>query len=219
MKKFFTFKNIIILLVILRLLAFASFYFNYPTEKISDIADTDHYWGLARSIHDDGSFINNEIVTVPEAITFNQPNAFRVPGYPLFLSAFWNFGEQGYTAVPAIQFIIALFCVYLLYLIAKKLFSEKVAQVTAVLFLIEPTFLAINYFVLADTLFILLFLAFIYQLILFFQQGQNKYLVSSSLFLSVGMLVRPVVMYVPIILVITFLFYYRKSFKTFLKKK
>jgi len=212
MKKFSNFKSIVVVLVVLRLLVFGSFFFSYGTDSLRDYPDSDHYWGLAKSIHDNGTFVNNEIVTSPQAKSFNKPNAFRVPGYPLFLSAFWNI-EEGYKYVPIVQFLLGLLGIYLLYLLAKKIFSEKVAQIASIIFLFEPTFLTVNFFILSDTLFMVLFLWFLIKSVEFFKTNNYKHLVLTGLLLAIATLVRPVAMYLPILFVVVLIYHYRKSFE------
>lgn len=216
MKKLLTFKNLVIVLVILRLVVFSSFFFSYGTDQLPSYPDADHYWGLAKSIHNNWSFKNIDYFTPVSAKTLNQPHAFRTPGYPLFLSVFWNLGEQGYKVVPVVQFLLGLLSIYLGYLLAKKIFSEKAARIFAVIFLLEPTFLTVGFFLLSDTLFILFFLLTLHQAILFFKSHQSKHLALTSLFMALAILIRPVLMYFPIIFLGLLLWHFRKSLKKFI---
>lgn len=213
MRKYLTFKNLVVALAVLRLAVFCSFFFSYGVDKLNDYPDSDHYWGLAKSIHDNWSFVNNEIVAKPEALTFNQPNAFRTPGYPAVLSVFWNFGDQGYIFIPGLQFLLGLAAVYLLYRLAKLIFSVKVAQTAAVLLLLDPTFLTVNFLILSDTLFIVFFLGFLWLAIRFLNGGPRRFLLLSALFLALTILIRPVVIYVPVVVLMVLIYHFRQSFQ------
>ncbi len=217
MKKYVTFKNLIIVLVIIRLAVFSSFFFSYGVDKLPNYPDADHYWGLAKSIYDDGTFRNIDYFTPIDALTLNQPHAFRTPGYPMFLSVFWNLGEPGYKVVPVVQFLLGLLSIYIGYLLAKKIFSEKTARIFTVIFLLEPTFLTVGFFLLSDILFIVFFLLTLHQAILFFKSQQAKNLALTSLFMVLAILIRPVLMYFPIIFLAVLLWHFRKSLKKFIR--
>lgn len=121
-----------------------------------------------------------------------RPDNVRTPVYPLFLMFFLGFGiPLVYAAI--IQDILMAISAVLIYVLGRRLFSEKVAFFAGLVFALEPylasTFVsrAIMTEVFAVFLLILSFL----NLALYIKEKNNKNLIAGSVFLALSALTKP----------------------------
>lgn len=141
------------------------------------------------------------------------PEYKRTPGYPLFIATMYSlFGESRF-AVITIQIILSIFIILFGYLIASKLFSQKVGIVSVFFLGFDPVMTLHSQLMLTETLsalFNILSCLFLVYLIRHFTQRDST--VSAGVFYALGLgfalamatMVRPVSYYLifPIILVI-----------------
>jgi len=163
-----------------------------------------------------GNIINHSVFSLETEAPFSPTN-FRTPGYVSFLLIIYLiFGSFK----PAIFFGAAIFALSapLAYLIAKEIFSKKIALVSAILFAIEPWALFQSGFLVAEQIFMPLFLFSIYLFYRYLKTGTINYIFYSSLFLGLTTLIRPLTTFFILIFVIfVFIFEYKHSFSRALR--
>ena len=92
----------------------------------------------------------------------NFVEVFRPSAYICFLTGiFWIFGKSLFAAKAA-QVLLSTFSVVLLYGIARRIFSEKVALTAAGIFAFYPNLVAFTHYLWRETFFIFLVLSFFY---------------------------------------------------------
>jgi 4-amino-4-deoxy-L-arabinose transferase-like glycosyltransferase len=128
-----------------------------------------------------------------------HPDAERLPGYPFFISVVQGAFGGGLQAVVAIQILLdSLSCVLVC------LFADRVIRGTAViagvLACLNIGMIAYAHFVLNDSLFVFVFLLFLLALFKVLQGGEWRWAAVLGIAAGVGVLIRPVVMYLPIFL-------------------
>ena len=118
----------------------------------------------------------------------DEPVTFRTPFYPLFISLiFLIFGIKDFP-VMFFQVIFSTITVYILYLIAKKVYNEKVALISSILFALDPLSIFYSSLYMSETIFIFLFLVSIYFFVI-------KNYEISAIFLSLSSLTKPISLY------------------------
>ncbi len=120
------------------------------------------------------------------------PTASRPPVYPILLGAAYKiFGAQVGTG-RFLQLILGVLVVYLVFLVAKQYFSEKVARIAAFLTAFNPFLIFVSAYLLTENLYMVLLLAFL----VLFPSGRAlwdppKRIAWSALLLSLLTLTRP----------------------------
>ncbi len=138
------------------------------------------------------------------------PNFFRSPGYPFWLAfIYWIFG----TLKPAIFLGMAAFALSapLVYLIMRKIFSEKLAFWAGMIFALEPRMAFSAPFILSEQIFMPLFLLSVFFAAGFLSGGKKKFVLLSAVFLSLSALVRGISLYLwPLFLIFFLIKTYKK---------
>lgn len=190
--------------LVVRLLIFFRFqpWNSLVLEKQILIFDSLQYHSLALSIRDYFSFAGD---------------AFRTPGYPIFLSIIYAvFGEHPYAAI-FIHIFLNLFSIVLMYKIGKFLFSEKVGFVAALLFTLDLHHTIFIYYILTETIYTTVFLAGLYYYIKGIKENKLKYFIFVGAIYGYSALIRPISQYyIAGILLFTLLWYF-KDWKSGLK--
>src|SRR3989344_7609011 len=138
-----------------------------------------------------------------------HPTNFRTPGYPLFLALVYLIFDS---FVPAIFFgaLISAFAAPLIYLIAKEIFSEKIAFGAVILTAVEPMGLFLGVSILTEGFFTpILFLTILY-FVRYLKMEGHSYLWYSAALLGAATLIRPIAFYFWPLAVI-FIFYKTKN--------
>jgi len=118
----------------------------------------------------------------------DEPVTFRTPFYPFFISLiFLIFGIKDFP-VMFFQVIFSTITVYIVYLIAKKVYNEKIALISSILFTFDPLSIFYSSLYMSETIFIFLFLLSIYFFVI-------KNYGISALFLSLSSLTKPISLY------------------------
>lgn len=145
------------------------------------------------------------------------PSAFRTPLYPLFIAGLLSFVPKvGF--VIAVQSVISAFNVPLFYVMAKRIFSERVAWLAALLFSAEASRLFIGSQLLSETIFLTFFIIATFYIISFlFQNGSWKQLIVGSVCLGLATLDRPITQFLPWFLFLFFIVmgFWRKEYRRF----
>lgn len=93
------------------------------------------------------------------------PTAFRAPGYPLFLALNYAIFGRHFFAVRMVQALVDCLTLILIFIIARQIFNQKVANISALLYVIYPLFIYTASTFFPTTLSILLLALFIYLLV------------------------------------------------------
>ena len=107
--------------------------------------DSDGYWHLAKQVANGKSY------------DYNSPYAkiFRTPGYPVFLAPLFLFSnEPPVIAARIIGALMGTLSVYIVFLLARKLFDAPTGIWSAMLLAIYPGAIATSVLVLAEMLFV-----------------------------------------------------------------
>ncbi len=176
-------KKILILSLLVRFFLFVLFLINSPDILVFD---AEGYHKLAIQYLGEGNA--------------GLSDAIRTPGYPFFIGLIYLITPHPYLVV-FIQIFINTGSVYLIYLIGKEIFNEETGLIASLIFAFEPDHLFFTYSLLSETLFILVMLSCILLLFRYIRSG--KHLVPLSLLMGIGILIKPVVLYLPLVLSLT----------------
>lgn len=155
----------------------------------------------------------NYIYHIPSTAT-----AFMMPGLSFvlafFVLIFGKFG--GITAFRIFQAIVQTGCLFLVFLIARKLFDSKVGILATIISILSIADYWVSNLVLTETLFKFFVLYLVYLSIYALEEKKTKYYVWGGIALGLATLFRPTIATFPI--VILFIWILRKyKFKTMLK--
>lgn len=200
--KFWIVKILWVWILIFQLMSF--FYAVYNRSFYID--DGIQYAQMSENWMQSGNFTQASLN--PEAI-----DSQRVFGYPLFLSFFQN----NFVLVIFVQHLLVLLSGFLLYKIAWSLFDKTKAEIAALFYLLQPYPVNFSSLLLSETLFITIFLAFLY----FYFQGKSQksklHTILSMLSLSILPFIKPVIF--PFIIFFTiwniFQFVRKKQYQNF----
>ena len=141
------------------------------------------------------------------------PTNFRTPGYPLFLSIIYLIF---FSFKPAIFIGAAIFALSapLVYLIAKEIFTEKIAFISAILFAIEPWALFQSGFLVAEQIFMPFFLLSVYLFCRYLKSEKRNYLYSAVFLQGLAALTRPIsIFFILIFLIFIFIIELKSSLR------
>lgn len=167
--------------------------------------DTIEYSTIARNLVENQAF--SKSLSAPFI-----PNFFRSPGYSFWLAfIYWIFGS--FKPAVFLGIIIFAFFAPLTYLIARKVFSEKLAFWSGIIFALEPRMAFSAPFLLSEQIFLPLFLLSTFFTVKFFNNPEDKkYIFLSAGLLAISALVRGVSLYLwPVLLIFFFIKLYRKK--------
>lgn len=142
------------------------------------------YHGMVKSL------VDYNVLSVNEKAPF-LPTNFRTPIYPLWLTLIYIIFNS---FIPAIFIGAVVFAISapLIYLIAREIFSEKIAFVSAIIFALEPWALYQAGFLAAEQIFIPLLLFTVYLFCLYLKSESVRYFYLASFCLGLTVLIRPV---------------------------
>jgi len=144
------------------------------------------------------------------------PASFRTPGYPLFLVPFAIIGD-GYYDAALMQIILSSASVVLMYILARRFLSRRIASVAAWLFVFEPVSAYYANIVLSDTLYVFLQLS---ALVILFQNKRRLTAPDGLLggaLIGFAILVRPIGQFLPIPIAVGLYLLYRTKGKRLLQ--
>jgi 4-amino-4-deoxy-L-arabinose transferase-like glycosyltransferase len=144
------------------------------------------------------------------SINPNVPTPTRAPIYPLFLSFIYFIFGHNYTVVRFFQVILSGLTCVILYYIAKEIFNEKIATISAWLLVSYPVLIVYTGLLLTETLFTFLLAVSVLLLIRGIVTAKTKYFIGSGTFLGLATLTRPVTLLFPFVILIFFIIVKRK---------
>jgi 4-amino-4-deoxy-L-arabinose transferase-like glycosyltransferase len=132
-----------------------------------------------------------------------QPEFLRTPGYPAFVAAVWRvFGETN-SAVLLVQVVLSALTVYLVYLLASRMWSAPIGLLAAVLTALDPLQNATSATLLTECLSALALtgLALVGYLVFATDKPRLWLLAMLGFVLAAATLLRPVTYYFPLLVV------------------
>ncbi len=140
------------------------------------------YDAIARSVASGNGF----------SLSAGEPTASRPPLYPILLAGVYRIAGARTEAGKILQILLGGAIVLLTYLLARRLFGEIAALVTAVLVACNPSLIFISSYLLAENLYIVLLLSFL----VLFAVGRGRSLsyaasAAGGILLGLASLARP----------------------------
>jgi len=136
------------------------------------------------------------------ALNFYENNSFSdgsIPyyclGYAFFVGFLYKIFVPSNSFVTWVQVLIALLTGFLIFFIARRLFNEKIALISFVIFTFNVGFLTFNQFILTEILLTFLLTLFLYLFIIFLSDNKLIYLFLSGLSLGLSIVVKPAAIY------------------------
>lgn len=147
--------------------------------------DSETYLDIARNLSSHGSY-----ASTPELI----PDNHRPPLYPFFLVPFIASDIPLYI-VAFVQDILVSVSVVLLYVFGRKIFSERAAFIAAIVFAVEPVGLSFSNIIMAEALFMIVFIPALFFLALYVKSRSTRDLILGAFFLALSALARSFAFY------------------------
>lgn len=144
------------------------------------------------------------------SISAGQPDYKLVPLYPLFLTALYLFFGADINIRMVLALMSAITCIFV-YLIAKRIFGGKVALLSTLAFAVYPPLVLLPSIGSADTLFVLLNLAFVLYVVKFFETPSWRTGIIAGALLGLAGLTKPIPILLPLVLLTAFAIYARRS--------
>lgn len=151
------------------------------------VSDSQTYLSIAHNLIEHGVF-SMELSDDP------TPDSFRTPLYPFFLIPFVYLETSLYLPVLVQNLIFSLVAA-LSFLLARRLFSERVAFFGMLLFVLEPTTALISGQVMTEPLFLSSFIPAVLLLAVALKEKNIRALYLGALLLALAALTRPVAFY------------------------
>jgi len=165
--------------------------------------DSRQYYKLAINIINEKSFIS----FVP----------FRTPGYPVFLSfIFLVFGIRPWL-ILLVHILINLFSIYLIYYITRSIFSVRIALIASAIFAFEPHTLYYCYILLPETLFVFSLIVTLLLVLKVIHSNRWIHYLLLGISLSIVAYIKPIGIYLPIVIGFSLLLFYKKHKLIFLR--
>lgn len=172
-------------------------------------------WGDSNLLGSLQEFDNDDVKYVRSAWTLNEkgivtyentedPTVYIMPGLTYVLAIITKiFGKvQGLVAFRVFQVIVQSFSLYLIFLIAKKAFNEKVAIIACIIDALYIVEIYVTSLILMETIFKFLFLLLIYLSMKAIKEKKMKYYIIAGIVWAVDCLFRPTVAVYPLVIII-----------------
>ena len=177
-----------------------------------------------------GQFVDNDsalYITLAENLLEHQvfsestsspfsPEIFRTPGYPVFLALLTALGMEGANWTVFWQELIYGLSVFIFYRFGKTVFDPRMMRPGLIFLLIDPGGLVYPKLIMSEILFTVFFLIAMLLIAHYLRKHHWRDLVMVGVILGVGALIRPAIMYFPLVICGVLLFFACKQLKTWL---
>jgi len=159
-------------------------------ERRAFTPDSWDYWNLAGDLLFAGEYRSGEVNI--------QPEVFRTPGYPAFLTVGRNVPDRpgfllgSWRASLAIQMLIDLHLVLVTFALGRELVGHGTGLLAALLYAISPLAVGASCRVLSDSLFAFLLTTAIWAVSVHFRTGQRRALLAAAGLMGLACYVRPI---------------------------
>ena len=168
--------------------------------------DAGSYDLIAKNILDFGVFSKNSNLT---------PTALRTPIYPIFLAGSYAMFGRNFLVVQILQCVLSAATVWLLFEIAKRSYGRNVAYIALVISSVYPSFAFYASRLVTETLFVFFLVLCSLCFIVFRKNGSFFWWIGFCLSFSLGMMLRPVLIFFVPFLVFDVVRLYRNNFKRY----
>jgi len=174
--------KLLAVIIVLAIVFRALFWFEVVGPAAPLRGDEIDYDAIARSLASGHGF----------SLTADRPTASRPPLYPILLAGVYRIVGARAEAGKVLQILLGGAVVLLAYLLARRLFSERVALVAAAIVACNPSLIFISSYMLAENIYIALLLSFL----ILFAGGRTKPLsyavcAAGGILLGLSSLARP----------------------------
>ena len=129
------------------------------------------------------------------------PSIFRTPVYPSFIALIFGiFGHFPQAVVASQIFLDSLTAVLVFFIFLETFGKERYAYGAGFFYAVSPFSIYYSNVIRSEILFACIMTAAVYFFIVFLKKKQKRYLFASSLSLGVGILCRPIALYLPLLL-------------------
>jgi 4-amino-4-deoxy-L-arabinose transferase-like glycosyltransferase len=194
-KKISKIYYLLLLSVIFKIILFSYFYVTNDL-SVFHVKDTVTYISPVISFIDNGVYNN----------TWGDPELSRPPGYPFILSIGYIFNNTEIVTI-LLQVLLSTVTLLFTYKISMIVTSNERTSLLAVLLLsFEPLAIVFSTgLLLAETALSMFTVLSIYFAILFFKTGNIRMIILSSIFLVAAVYMKPIVMFLPIVISVYFI--------------
>jgi len=198
-------RNIeLLILVLILLVGLYLRLFVVSTTKIDTPfrADARQYTAYAYNLRSHGVYSNNSNTAVNKTIT-PSPDAFRSPGYPLFLYPFTyskNFNRFAIN-VFYVQAILSTLTLVVVYFLGRGLLGILGAFAAVALTAISPHLINLNLYLLTETLFTWVTMLTLGMLVFSMKSNSDSGWILSGILLAFAALVKPTIQYFAIFVI------------------
>jgi len=185
-----------------------------PHPPLSEQGDPEEYDILALNMingkgYNLGGLSGNFAYYLKDRIT--DPTARRVPLYPMMIAFIYLLIGRHFKAVFLTQALIDTLTMYLIYLLAKKVFKdEKAGLISSILYLIYIPFLETCHVLMSENLYAFFLYAGLLLFITGLENHQLKFICSAGIVFGLAHLTRPDIFYVMVLFLILLLYSFRK---------
>lgn len=166
-----------------------------------------NHFNLLDTIHgDDGYYELSQSILHGEGMA-NNP--LRPPLWPAMIAFIAFF--TGYWGVFIFEILMASTIPVLGMILTRMLIGEKYEKYTGWLMVISPYPILLSFILYSETPFTFFFLISLIFLFKYIDDRKNKFIIFSTIFLSLAVLIKPTVQFFPIIIPIIILFIFRKE--------
>jgi len=142
------------------------------------VVDEQHYRLLAGSLLAGEGF----------AFTPGQPTSLRPPLYPALVAAIWRVaGADNLQAVRAVQILLSLVTLGLVFALGRRAFSTRVGFIAAAVFWLFPAFVFFDFLILTETLYTFLLVGFVLLSVLLVQAPRPSLQVAAACGATLGL--------------------------------
>ncbi len=139
------------------------------------------------------------------------PNPLRTPGFSYTLALLLGLGVTGAALVQLVfASAIPLFGMVIARMITN---SKAIGVIAGIVLALDPTLAILSFQFYSDTLFLLLFLPWLILTLRYFERWDAVTLVASAILMGAAILVRPVVQYLPFLIMLGILWHFRREWR------
>ncbi len=148
------------------------------------------------------NLVNNQVFSESSVAPF-AAEVFRTPGYPLFLATLTSLGMEGLSWAVFWQELIYGFCIFMFYHFGKRLFDRNIVIAGVIFLLLDPGGLVHPKLIMSEVLFLPFFFLGLFDIGIYLRESKWQFLIAAGVLFGLGALVRPAVIYLPLVIAIT----------------
>ena len=148
------------------------------------------------------NLINNQVFSESTTAPF-EAHVFRTPGYPIFLATLTLMGMEGSYWPVFWQELIYGLCIFLFYHYGKRLFDRNIVIAGVIFLLLDPGGLVHPKLIMSEVLFLPFFFLGLFAIGIYLRESRWQSLIAAGFLFGLGALIRPAVLYFPLVIAIT----------------